>query len=58
MLNEQESLHHLLDAMKNKQEFPYCCEHVRIKKLVPKSKILFGTWNIGTLTNKKKLWNW
>jgi len=50
--NEQGPLHRRLDVVKNKQGFPHLHERVRVKKLVHKNRIRFGTWNIGTLTGK------
>lgn len=45
---EQGSLHHRLNAVKNKQGFPYFCERVWVNKLVHESRIHFGSWNIDT----------
>ena len=50
--NEQEPLHQHPDVVKNMQGFSHFNGRVWVKKLVHKSRIRFGTWNIGTLTGK------
>lgn len=50
--NEQEPLPLCLDALKYKQEYPHFRERMWVNKLVHKSRICFGTWNIETLKSK------
>ncbi|KAH1256215.1 LINE-1 retrotransposable element ORF2 protein [Glycine max] len=49
---EQGPLHRRPDVVKSKQGFPHFRERVWVKKLVHDRRIRFGTWNIGTLTEK------
>lgn len=49
---EQGPVHRLLDAVKNKHRFSHFYEQVWVKKLVHKSKVRFGSWDICTLSGK------
>jgi len=49
---ERGPLHQRPDVVLNRQGFPHLHGRVWVKKLVPKCKLRFGTWNVGTLTGK------
>ncbi|XP_054785632.1 uncharacterized protein LOC129292133 [Prosopis cineraria] len=52
VISELEPLHRRPDVVLNEQGLPRHSGRTRLKKLVHKSKIRFGTWNVGTLNCK------